>query len=241
MILLCAMANASDSNVVAFDKANGAVKWQRKFPDMAFGHSTPVIISVKGKPQMLVLASGMKETGNALRSLDPASGKPLWWCRVRATRLRRHSGPGSFTSTADEEERAWPWTPAAAAMSPQPMSAGPGPTCPRRSVLPSSSVPTCIACTDRASSSAGRPPRAKQVYTERLPHISTTWASPVADGDGRLYFANAGKSYVIQSGPEFRILAVNDLGDGNHPSPAVAQGRLFLVGLKNLYCIGQVK
>ncbi len=81
----------------------------------------------------------------------------------------------------------------------------------------------------------------KKVYVGRLPGISTTWASPVVDGDHRLYFASAGKSYVIQPGPEFRILAVNDLGDGNHPSPAVAQGRLFLAGLKNLYCIGQVK
>ena len=81
----------------------------------------------------------------------------------------------------------------------------------------------------------------EQVYSERLAGISTTWASPVADGNGRLYFANAGKSYVIQSGPEFRVLAINDLGDGNHPSPAVAQGRLFLVGLKHLYCIGKEK
>ena len=66
---------------IAFDKASGEVKWRQKFPDMAFGHSTPVIISVKGQPQLLVLASGMGETGNALRSLDPASGKLLWWCR----------------------------------------------------------------------------------------------------------------------------------------------------------------
>jgi outer membrane protein assembly factor BamB len=81
----------------------------------------------------------------------------------------------------------------------------------------------------------------EQVYSERLAGISTTWASPVADGDGRLYFASAGKGCVVQSGPEFRVLAVNDLGDGNHASPAVAKGRLFLVGLKNLYCIGKGK
>jgi hypothetical protein len=79
------------------------------------------------------------------------------------------------------------------------------------------------------------------VYSERLAGISTTWASPVADGDGRLYFASAGRGYVIQSCPEFRVLAVNDLGDGNHASPAVAKGRLFLVGQKNLYCIGKGK
>ena len=48
-----------------------------------------------------------------------------------------------------------------------------------------------------------------------------------------------GKSFVIQSGPEFRILAVNDLGDSNHPSAAVADSRFFLVGLKNLYCVGK--
>ena len=79
----------------------------------------------------------------------------------------------------------------------------------------------------------------KQVYAERLEGLSSTWASPIADANGRLYFANAGKSYVIQSGPEFRVLAVNDLGDGSHPSPAVADGKLFLVGAKNVYCIGK--
>ena len=78
----------------------------------------------------------------------------------------------------------------------------------------------------------------KQVYAERLEGISTTWASPIADPQGRLFFANAGKSYVIKTGPEYRVLAVNDLGDGNHASPAVANGRLFLVGMKNLYCVG---
>ncbi|HUV62978.1 MAG TPA: hypothetical protein VMW24_03715, partial [Sedimentisphaerales bacterium] len=78
----------------------------------------------------------------------------------------------------------------------------------------------------------------KDIYSERLKDISTTWASPIVDPKGRLFFANAGKSYVIQAGPEFRILAVNDLGDGNHPSPAAANGGLFLVGMKNIYCIG---
>ena len=46
------------------------------------------------------------------------------------------------------------------------------------------------------------------------------------------------ESSVVEGGPEFRVLAVNDLGDGNHASPAVARNRLFLVGLKNLYCLG---
>jgi len=32
---------------------------------------------------------------------------------------------------------------------------------------------------------------------------------------------------------------LSDLGDSNHASPAVANGRLFLVGAKNLHCIGK--
>jgi hypothetical protein len=77
----------------------------------------------------------------------------------------------------------------------------------------------------------------KLIYGRRLEGIGSTWASPVADGDGHLLFANAGKSYVIQAGPEFRVLAVNDLGDPNHPSPAVSSGRMHLEGKQNLWCI----
>jgi len=79
----------------------------------------------------------------------------------------------------------------------------------------------------------------KLIYTEKMPGISTAWASPIADPQGRLFFANAGKSYIIQTGPKFKILAANDLPEGNHPSPAAANGKIFLAGTKNIYCISQ--
>ena len=239
VILLSAMANASDSNVVALDKANGAVKWRRKFPDMPFAHSTPVIIPVKGQPQMLVLASGMKETGNALRSLDPASGKPLWWCRAAGDASSPAFGAGIVYADSGREGKGVAVDPSGAGDVSATHIRWTGPVIPEAISSPiivgpyvyRLHKPGVLKCWDASTG--------KQAYSERLSGISTTWASPVADGDGRLYFANAGKSYVIQSGPVFRILAVNDLGDGNHPSPAVAQGRLFLVGMKNLYCIGR--
>ena len=78
----------------------------------------------------------------------------------------------------------------------------------------------------------------KQVYAQRLDQLTSTWASPISDATGRLYFATAGVSYVIQAGPEFRILSVNDLGDPNHASPAVSGGRMFLVGTRHVYCVG---
>jgi len=52
-----------------------------------------------------------------------------------------------------------------------------------------------------------------------------------------MFFANAGKSYVIRAGAKFDVLAVNDLGDANHASAAASGGRLFLVGQKKVYCV----
>jgi outer membrane protein assembly factor BamB len=76
------------------------------------------------------------------------------------------------------------------------------------------------------------------IINERLNGISTA-SSPIATPDGRIYFAGAGKSYVLKAGPKLDILATNDLGDGCEASPAVADGKIFLKGSKFLYCIGK--
>jgi hypothetical protein len=93
-------------------------------------------------------------------------------------------------------------------------------------------------CIRPACSSAGNCADGKQVYAERLSGLTSTWASPLADEQGHLFVASAGKSFVIQTGPEFKVLAENELNDANHATPAVAGGRLYLVGEKNLYCVG---
>ena len=188
---------------------------------------------------MLVLASGMKETGNALRSLDPASGKPLWWCRGAGDAASPAFGSGIVYFDSGREGKGVAVDPSGSGDVSATHVRWTGPEIPEAISSPVIVGPYVYRLHKPGVLECWEASTGKKVYTGRLPHISTTWASPVVDGDGRLYFASAGKSYVIQSGPEFRILAVNDLGDGNHPSPAVAQGRLFLVGLKNLYCIGK--
>jgi outer membrane protein assembly factor BamB len=238
VILLCAMAKPEDSRVVAFDKTNGAVRWERKLPQMQFGHSTPVILQIANKPQMLLVASGMKEAGDALQSLDPADGKLLWWCRGAGDAsspaygqglVYFDSGRGSTGVAVDPTGAGdvsathlrWTITQRGEALS-SPIVVGP--------YLYRLRTPGLLQCWEMATG--------KEMYSERLPDISTTWASPMTDPKGHLFFANAGKSYVVQAGPACRILAVNDLGDGNHPSPAAANGRLFLVGMRNIYCVG---
>jgi hypothetical protein len=77
------------------------------------------------------------------------------------------------------------------------------------------------------------------VYEERTPKITPS-ASPIATGDGRIYFASSGSSTVIQAGEKFEILATNDLGDGeDFTTPAVSAGRIFIKGKSYLWCIGK--
>jgi hypothetical protein len=53
-----------------------------------------------------------------------------------------------------------------------------------------------------------------------------------------IYFASAGKSYVLKAADKLEVLATNDIDEENRASAAVADGKIFVRGNKNLYCIG---
>ena len=46
-----------------------------------------------------------------------------------------------------------------------------------------------------------------------------------------------GQTFVVQAGPEFKVLGKNELGEMCWSSPAVAGGALFLRTVDHLYCI----
>ena len=239
VLMLCAMTNKADSRLIAYDKSSGDIKWQQKLPNMTFGHSTPTIIDVKGSPQLLVMAGGMGPVDHAIESLDPSDGHSLWWCKGSAESASPaygdgivyfdsgRGGPGAAvdpTGTGDVSKTHIKWT---TPNIPEGLSS---PVVVDKHLY-RLHQPGVLKCFEVETG--------KQVYSHRLEGLTTTWASPVVDPSGRMFFASAGKSYVIQAGPEFKVLAVNDLGDASHPSPAVAQGMIFLVGANNIFCIGQ--
>ena len=97
----------------------------------------------------------------------------------------------------------------------------------------------------------------KLMYSEPLPEVNFV-ASPFASGDGLVYFASGGKTFVIKGGPKFELLATNDLGDGEFAAPflhswrpnyehnsyayasaAVSEGKIFIMGCNKLWCIGR--
>jgi outer membrane protein assembly factor BamB len=77
----------------------------------------------------------------------------------------------------------------------------------------------------------------KQAYRERLPAARSFTSSPWAY-EGKVFcLADDGQTYVVQAGPEFKLLTRNRLDEMCWSSPAVAHGALFLRTVDYLYCI----
>ncbi len=242
-VILDCDQNNKTSSLIAFDKKTGAIQWEEKRPQVGFSHSTPVIVSVQGKPQMLVSAS------NAIQGIDPESGKIIWWCSAAGDASSPAYGSGWVFSdsgrggkavcvdpigTGDVTKTHLKWT---FPQIPEGLSSAiivsellrePGPTA--KSYVYRTHSPETLKCLDLSTGAL--------VYAERLVGIST-WASPFATTDGKIYFVGANKSYVLQAGPKFEVLATNDLGEDNRASAAVSDGQIFIRGNKHLYCIGQ--
>jgi hypothetical protein len=43
---------------------------------------------------------------------------------------------------------------------------------------------------------------------------------------------------VVRPGPQFDVVAENQLGEETYASPAISNGLMFLRGAEHLYCIG---
>ncbi len=238
VLMLCAMANKKDSKLIAYDKADGSIRWEAALPQAGFAHSTPVKIDVGGKPQLVIAASGGGEGDRGIQGLDPRNGDALWWCRGGGEAASPAYGAGILYC---DNGRGGPGV----AIDPS----GSGDITKTHIKWRVSQIPEAIGSPIIVGQrvyrlhtpnilKCWRADSGEQVYAQRLERLTSTWASPIADGAGRLYVASAGVSYVIQTGDEFNALAINDLEDPNHASPAVSNGRLFLVGTRHMYCVG---
>jgi len=84
-------------------------------------------------------------------------------------------------------------------------------------------------------------PATGQVYkVERSKEaMDQYYSSPVA-ADGKVFFTNEpGKVTVLKAGPQWEILAVNELGEECYATPAIAAGRIFIRTRNSLYSFGK--
>ena len=93
---------------------------------------------------------------------------------------------------------------------------------------------------DRGNLSCFEAKTGKLQYRERLASGSAAFsASPVA-ADGKLYFtAEKGDIFVVQAGPEFKLLSVNKMGETCMATPAISQGILFFRTRHHLVAVAE--
>ncbi len=78
----------------------------------------------------------------------------------------------------------------------------------------------------------------ESIYRDRLGDGTTGFNASGIAADGKLYFtAESGEVFVVQAGPDFEILAVNEMGEPCLATPAVSKGRLFFRTVSQLVAV----
>jgi outer membrane protein assembly factor BamB len=78
----------------------------------------------------------------------------------------------------------------------------------------------------------------KAAYTREQIGAARGFTSSPWAADGKIYCLDgSGQTFVIQAGPEFKILGSNPLNEMTWATPAVAGGAVFLRTVDHLYCI----
>ncbi len=216
----------------ALDKKTGEVKWEQKRKKTGTSNTTPVIVNVNGKDEMLVSAA------ESMQGLDPTNGEPIWWCKAQGFGASPAYGGGVVfcdagnggagvavdpTGTGDVTATHVKWKlPKVAAQYGSPVIFGDWVYRANKNT---------ITCWDVKSG--------EQVFSENAEGLANM-SSPIVTPDGRIYFCGGDKSYVIKAGPKLEVLATNDLKCGsNGSSAAVSDGRIFIRGNDAFFCVGK--
>lgn len=231
VILICDQ-NRDLGFLQALDKRSGAIKWTQKRTRTGACNTTPLLIDVKGKPQLIVAGESI------LQGLQPDTGEPIWWCKSWSFGPSPAYGKGLLFVEKGGNEPGQAIDPT-----------GEGDIAKTHVKWKNEHVPgdysSPVISGDYIYSLQGDGvvsiyslSTGEKLSTGRIDGFSKI-VSPIATPDGRVYFVSTGASYVVKAGPKLDILATNKLDSGgNCSSPAIADGRIYIRDFNTLYCIG---
>jgi len=229
-----------DAYLIALDKRTGQEVWKTKREDYR-GWNTPVLIEANGRRELIVNG----HTG--VRAYDPATGEELWFCsagRGRGTPMAtphhgvlyllnglgghglyavRPGGNGDVTAS----QRLW--------LAPRRARDLPSPILIDHYCLVVPLRGGILTCYDaRTGKEVGEPIRMGDAQFA---------ASPIAYNGLALFLAESGVTYVVQPGPQTKVIGENPVGASDdeifRASITVSEGQLFLRSDRNLYCLGK--
>jgi outer membrane protein assembly factor BamB len=222
------------SFLAMLDARTGAVRW-RKDRDEPTSWSTPLVVEHKGRTQLIVSATGK------IRAYDWKTGDVIWECggmtvntipspllyQDKVICMSGYRGASAVAIPLDAQgdvsgkalwrhARGTPYVPS-------PILVG------ERLYFTQGNTQT-LSCLEVKT---GKP----VFEQERLPTITSIYASPVAAQD-RIYFTGRdGTTVVIKAGDKLEVLATNRLGEPVDASPAIVGKQLFLRSEKHVWCI----
>jgi outer membrane protein assembly factor BamB len=236
VIVQCDEENGEASFIVAVDKKTGKEAW-RTPRKVQVSWSTPLLVKTASRAELIT--SGTE----AVVAYDPATGKELW----------RHKGVESnaIPSPVANNEMVFlvAGFPAKIAMAIKLGQNGDltgTPNVPWTYAKGTAYVPSPILYGDYLYLTTDRgiltclDAKTGEVKYEggRIPIPATFTASPVAFEGKILMTSEDGDTFIVKAGPKHEVLGTNSVGEPVYASPAIADGRIFIRGEKNLYCIG---
>ena len=234
-----------NSFIAAFDVATGRQVW-RTPRDESPSWSTPVVYDDgKSRPELITNAT------RAIRGYDPLTGKELWKLvggseNARPTPVVAHEmifvtsgyrpiqpiyairpgGKGDLTLAANRnssEQVIW-------------SSLRGGPYIPTPLVYGD----YLYICANNGVLTVYNARTGERVYQRRLGDKGGAFAASPVAGAGRVYFASEdGEVFVVKAGPEYELLATNEMGEICLATPALANNMLFIRTQHHLVAVAE--
>lgn len=236
VIVQCDEEAGAKSFIAAYDKKSGKEVWRTPRKVQA-SWTTPIL--VRGTKRTELVTSG----NESIISYDPLTGKELWRTKgvesnaiptPVATSEMVYIAAGFPTKIAmalrlgatgevKDSDIVWKYTKGIAYV-PSPILYG----------------DYLYLMTDRGIITCLNSKTGAVVYEGgRVPIPATFTASPVAFDNKLLLTSEDGDTFIIKAGAKHEIIGTNSLDEPVYASPAIADGKIFIRGEKNLYCISK--